>query len=98
MPRLCSRRPAYRKHKASGQAVVTLGGRVVYPGPYGSKISHGQYDRVVAEYLAAGRRALRNGGTRRGGEVDRGGGRGEDLRICELCAAFWKHANGFYRL
>jgi len=91
MPRLCSRSPAYRKHKASGQAVVTLGGRVVYLGPYGSKTSHGQYDRVVAEYLAAGRRAFRTGGGQRGGVG------GDDLRICELCAAFWKHAKSYYR-
>jgi hypothetical protein len=41
MPRLVNRSPSYRKHKASGQAVVTIGGRDVYLGPYGTKASKG---------------------------------------------------------
>lgn len=48
--------PKYRKHRASGQAVVTLSGHDVYLGPHGSRVSRSEYDRVVAEYLAAGRR------------------------------------------
>ena len=33
MPRLTKRFPAYRLHKASGQAVVSLSGRTHYLGP-----------------------------------------------------------------
>ena len=31
--------PKYRKHRASGQAVVTLNGRDIYLGPHGTKAS-----------------------------------------------------------
>lgn len=48
--------PSYRRHKASGQAVVTLGGRVVYLGAYASADSRAAYDRAIAEWLTAGRR------------------------------------------
>jgi hypothetical protein len=47
--------PSYRRHKASGRAIVTLGGRVVYLGVY--RTARAAYDRVVAEWLTAGRRS-----------------------------------------
>ena len=47
--------PAYRKHKRSGQAVVTLSGKDVYLGPHGTKASRIEYDRVIGEWLANGR-------------------------------------------
>ena len=49
MPRLTTRNPSYRLHKASSQAIVTLNGEDVYLGPYGSKESRQKYDRAVAE-------------------------------------------------
>jgi integrase len=55
MPRLAHSLPKYCKHKASGQAVVKVFGRYVYLGPYNTKTSKLEYDRVVAEWLAAGR-------------------------------------------
>lgn len=55
MPKLIHSTPKYRKHRASGQAVVTIQGRDVYLGPYGTKTSHSEYDRVIAEWLAHGR-------------------------------------------
>lgn len=51
-----SRVPAYRLHKPSGQAVVTLDGKDVYLGRHGSQISRAEYDRLVAEWLVNGRR------------------------------------------
>ena len=50
MPRLSLRPPKYRKHKASGQALVTLNGRDFYLGPHGSPESRADYDRLVAEW------------------------------------------------
>jgi hypothetical protein len=35
MPKLVNRLPKYRKHKATGQAVVTLNGSDCYLGPHG---------------------------------------------------------------
>lgn len=55
MPRLTTALPKYRKHKGSEQAVVTLAGRDIYLGEYGSKTSKAEYDRLVSEWLAAGR-------------------------------------------
>ena len=56
MPRLTRTLPKYRKHRASGQAVVTLSGRDFYLGPYRSKASRTEYDRLVGEWQANGRR------------------------------------------
>ncbi len=47
--------PSYRKHRASGQAVVTIGTRDFYLGPHGTDVSKQQYDRLVMEWVAAGR-------------------------------------------
>jgi integrase len=57
MPRLVQALPRYRKHRASGQAVVTLNGVDFYLGPHGTKASRQEYDRAVAEWLANGRQA-----------------------------------------
>ena len=47
--------PSYRHHEARGLAVVTLDGRDIYLGPYGSAESKAAYDRTIAEWLANGR-------------------------------------------
>ena len=39
--------PAYRLHKASGQAVVTIAGRDHYLGRHGSEASRKAYDALV---------------------------------------------------
>ena len=41
--------PKYRKHKSTGQAVVTLNDRDYYLGPHNSKTSIAEYDRLTAE-------------------------------------------------
>jgi len=48
------RAPSYRKHKASGQAVVTIDGRDVYLCLHHIEASYREYDRVLAEWLANG--------------------------------------------
>ena len=65
--------PAYRKHRRSGQAIVTLSGQDHYLGPHGTKASKSEYDRLVGEWLANGRRAL---------------AKEEAPRIKNYCAAF----------
>ena len=47
--------PKYSKHKASGQAVVTIGGTDHYLGPHGTKASLIEYDRLIGEWISAGR-------------------------------------------
>ncbi len=48
MPRL----PAYRLHKPTGQAVVTIDGRDHYLGRHGTLASRAVYDRLIAEWVA----------------------------------------------
>jgi integrase len=55
MPVLREAVPKYRKHRATGQAVVTINGRDHYLGPHGTKASRLEYDRIVLEWLASGR-------------------------------------------
>ena len=84
MPRRLHSPPKYRRHRASGQAVVTLLGQDVYLGPYGTKASRTAYDRVVAEWLAAGRQLPTS-------LIDRDG-----LIIDELIARYWQHVKAYY--
>jgi len=79
------RTPSYRLHKPSGQAVVTLNGRDCYLGKFGSAESKAEYDRLIAEWLANGRRLA-------GPEEPPA-----DLTISEVLLAFWRHADAHYR-
>lgn len=76
--------PAYRLHKARCKGVVTLNGRDVYlPGAYGSAESTEAYERLIAQWLADGRRPpLRDG---------------ESLSVAELLRDFLVHAKSYYR-
>lgn len=76
--------PKYRKHKASGNAVVTINGKDNYLGPYGTAASRQRYDRLIAEYLSSGRMGLAND--------DYSG-----LTIAEMLLAYMRHAGGHYR-
>lgn len=75
--------PRYRKHRASGQAVVTLNGRDFYLGPYGTETSKKIYDQKIAEWTANNRLlpTLEHGG----------------LLLAELIVAFMEHAAQYYR-
>jgi integrase len=73
--------PNYRKHKPTGQAVVTLNGKDHYLGRYGTKQSQAEYDRLIAEWLACGRRLP---------VADHG------LTINEVILAYVRFAAGYY--
>ncbi len=55
MPRPVNLFPTYRKHRATGQAVVTIASRDHYLGPHGAKASKAEYDRLISEWMVAGR-------------------------------------------
>jgi hypothetical protein len=74
--------PKYRKHRAGGQAVVTLNGMDFYLGPWGSKASRFEYDRLVGEWIQNGRRL--------------GGGNACDLAVVEIINAYRKYADAYY--
>ncbi len=58
MPQLTHATPKYRKHRASGQAIVTIAGRDHYLGPHRSRASIVEYDRLIAEWLANDRQPI----------------------------------------
>ena len=75
--------PKYRKHRATGQAVVTICGRDHYLGPHGTKASLVEYDRLVGEWLSGGRPTTTASA--------------DDLTVAELCHAYKRYATGYYR-
>lgn len=83
MPRLVQAVPKYRKHRASGQAIVTLNGRDHYLGPHNSRASKLEYDRLVTEWLSSGRSASF-------------GAAQPELTIVELVADYLRFAKGYY--
>lgn len=85
MPRLARILPAYRKHRSSGQAVVTLSDQDFYLGPHGTKVSRDAYDREVAQWLARGRRPQDHSGD------------GAEISCIELIVAYERFAKGYYR-
>ncbi len=85
MPRLTKSLPKYRKHRASGQAIVTIATRDFYLGPYDTKASKLEYDRIIAEWLAGGRQPL---------VVE---GEADGLTVVELMARHLQFARGHYR-
>lgn len=50
MPKLLKRPPKYRLHKSTGQAVVSIGGKVHQLGPYGSGESHERYEELIKQW------------------------------------------------
>jgi len=85
MPKLLKTLPKYRRHKATGQAIVTLMGRDHYLGSYGTAVSRAEYDRIVGEWLAAGRPANPPGED------------APEIIVVELAAAYKRHAHSYYR-
>jgi integrase len=67
--------PSYGRHKATGQAVVRIGGRDIYLGKFNSASSRQEYNRLIAEFVA------NNGVTTKATT---------DLTVVELLAAFLK--------
>lgn len=83
MPKLTRSLPKYRKHKASGQAIVTIAGKDHYLGPHGTQASKQEYDRLVAEWLSMGRKAPVQDS-------------GQQVTLVEILAAYWRFAEGYY--
>ncbi len=86
MPRLVHSIPKYRKHRASGQAVVTIAKVEHYLGPHGTKASHLEYDRLILEWVAAGRPTW-----------SASGGPSGEITVADRVNAYRKRAVGYYR-
>jgi integrase len=85
------RTPSLRRHKPSAQAVVTLNGKDHYLGPWPATLrkpppcAREAYDRLIAEWLANGRRLADPAAD------------AAALTVNELILAFWRHAEQHYR-
>jgi integrase len=75
--------PSYRRHKPSGQGVVTLNGRDHYLGKWNTKASRREYDRLIGEWLAARRCLARDGA---------------GLTVAQVALAYWRRAKTYYRV
>lgn len=75
--------PSYLLHKPSGQARVILDGKTFYLGRYGSKESRKEYERLIGNYLANGRKLPP---TKYDGEIS----------IREAVVLFLEYAEKFY--
>ena len=84
MSRQPKRIPKYRNRKSDGRAVVTLDGREIYLGKYGTDESRRKYEQLIAEWLANDRRLPARQ-------------RSATISVVELCAGYWTHAQGHYR-
>jgi hypothetical protein len=71
-------------HKPSSQAVVTLNGKDIYLGRFGTSESRGAYDRTLAEWLARGRRPASDAPD-------------NTVTIATVLDAFDVHADVYYR-
>ena len=84
MPSNVPRQPRYCLHKSSNRAYVRIDGRWFNLGSYGSDESRTEYDRLVAIWLANGRRMPDTGGE-------------GAITVAEVIHAYWKHATVYYR-
>lgn len=75
--------PSYRRHKSSGQAVVSIAGRDFYLGKHNSAASRAEYNRIIAEWTASNGTLPKQ--------------QANDLTIVELVAAFMRHAKSYHR-
>ncbi len=85
MPRKKADVPPFRIHKATGQGYVVMDGCRTYLGRADKPDAKARYDRLVAEWLAAGRRAPIR-------DADR-----NDLRVVELADRYKTHARDYHR-
>jgi integrase len=79
-------KPAYCHDRASDRAYVRLDGKKKrYLGDHGTQASRDEYDRLVGEWIAAGRQAVPTDKVQ-----------SPSLSVSTIIAAFWSHALGYY--
>jgi integrase len=84
MPKLADNvNPKYRLHAQSGQALVSIAGRQILLGKYGSPESREKYERVIFEWRASGRQAPSR--------------QAQDKTISELLVSYREHVLRYYR-
>lgn len=80
MPRWNNHIPKLRHHRATDRAVVTIDGKHIYLGRYGTPEAEAEYRRVIAEHLTLGE-------VRPPGQASATPG----CTIDELVLRYWRH-------
>jgi len=80
-------KPDYCHDAATGRAYVRINGQKKYLGGYGTQASRDAYDRLVGEWISAGRTAPPTSNS----------GRDDGITISILIAGFCHHAQRYYR-
>lgn len=75
--------PKYRLHRPSGQARVTIDGQDFYLGPWKTRASLAEYDRLIAEWIAGGRRLAKPNAA-------------PELTVTELITRYRRFARTYY--
>ena len=96
MPRRTKSLPKYRRHKASGQALVTLNGRDIYLGTYDSPESHEEYRRIIAEWATNHYQLPAIGNGARGEDAGTRATSSE-LTLNEIFLSYWDFVEQYYR-
>jgi integrase len=86
MPNLAHRLPVPRLHKPSGQARLRIAGREIWLGRYGSAEADSAYHRVIAEWLATGKRP----------PSPSGGTASSVPTVAEVILAYWRFVESYY--
>ena len=73
--------PDFCIHKSTDQAFVRLNGRMIYLGRHDDPAAKMKYDRMIAEWLGAGRQVAQPGA---------------EITITELAARYWTHTREYY--
>jgi integrase len=81
--------PSYRRHKSSGQAVVTLSDKDIYLGVHGTEDSQAAYRRVIAEWLENKQQPPAS--SRTGAKPDI-----ESANVHRLFVAYWQFCQAYY--
>jgi hypothetical protein len=109
MPRLFHRPPKYCLHKGTKQATVSLFGRRIYLGPYGSRRSHEAYQQALRQWHEAkDAQATSNPESKDKGDLADVPSitaatlraerlTGSPITINELALVFRRHARSYYR-
>jgi integrase len=91
MPAPKDHTPKYRLHKGSGQALVQLYGERKYLGVYGSEESWKRYDDLITEWRR--KQFIED----RQARVETETSIPPRITVTELCAHYYKFAQGYYR-
>lgn len=90
MPRAKSLKPSHCCHRPTNRGYVRIDGRMLYTGEWGSQAAKDEYDRLIGEWIANGRKMPQDA-------PDAGEGVSVGVSVNQVLAAFLLHARDYYK-